>query len=348
MQDVRSHIGSGTYGRVYVHDFCRERVAIKEYKRSEDGDFGIPHDLVREMAVYRRMPWHENVVHAIHTEWEGGTFRVLLPLATGTVWNIIPSTEEVALRCATQIMAGVRHLHSHGCVHRDIKPNNILMFGDECRITDFGSAVFTTALPIREWGLTTFKYAAPEVLRSRPYGPEADVWSVGVVCGEIITDAHMFGGHTEKEVYESILERWDRLSQRLPRPLIFMLKLHPALRPVTGFVRHDCGEFVCDDVDAASIREHADRLANGKVGDTVRKHALSLVHKYMSSDRCPRAPGRGSMNSLVLASLVLSEKLLVGTDNMTQDTENFTPTVKHYERDVFNAVYDLVGPTRGP
>lgn len=102
-----------------------------------------------------------------------------------------------------QVFLGMYVLHQNNIVHRDIKPNNILL-NDSCdlKICDFGFAreVYNDPnLDITEYVVTRY-YRAPEImLNSRKYGTEVDIWSVGCTFFELL-DSKILFGHTKNYI----------------------------------------------------------------------------------------------------------------------------------------------------
>jgi len=89
-------------------------------------------------------------------------------------------------------------VHKAGVVHRDIKPDNILVLSErECRLADFGVAVLPgeeSSLEELKNGIGTMAYMAPEVLEGRGYDQRSDVYSLGVTFYELLTGRHPFEG----------------------------------------------------------------------------------------------------------------------------------------------------------
>lgn len=93
----------------------------------------------------------------------------------------------VLLRVLRDASAGLAHLHSHGVVHRDVKPANVLLRDEQVKLCDFGSSR-DLQHTIQQMSLAgTLDYMAPEVLNKEPAGRSADVWSFGVLLFECVT-----------------------------------------------------------------------------------------------------------------------------------------------------------------
>ena len=102
----------------------------------------------------------------------------------------------------TNILEGLEHLHNNRILHRDIKPQNILIHNDNIKISDFG---FAESFEKSEL-ITTFcgsqLYMAPEILKDRKYSSESDIWSLGVLLYELLTKEHPYYCDTKKELWD--------------------------------------------------------------------------------------------------------------------------------------------------
>ena len=97
-------------------------------------------------------------------------------------------------------------IHKAGVIHRDLKPDNILVINEkECRLADFGVAVLPgeeSSLEELQQGVGTMAYMAPEVLEGTGYDQRSDVYSLGVTFYELLTGRHPFEGATLAEQVE--------------------------------------------------------------------------------------------------------------------------------------------------
>lgn len=151
--------------------------------------------VTREAAVLEQLDADGTIISCIDfyqeathsylvTEYaEGGSLQTRLDACKSL-------SEDIVKQLARSLLKGLGHLHSHNVCHRNLRPNNILMHynddGEETTLLcDFGCAIH---LPYFKGtrGMVTGKcgsvfYAAPEVQNRRPYGTQADMWSLGVV-----------------------------------------------------------------------------------------------------------------------------------------------------------------------
>lgn len=106
-----------------------------------------------------------------------------------------------------QLLAGVQKCHQHKVLHRDLKPQNLLIKDNEIlKLADFGLAR-AFGIPVKNFTheVVTLWYRAPDILLgSKNYSTSVDMWSVGCIFGEIVTRMPLFMGKNEQEQLQKI------------------------------------------------------------------------------------------------------------------------------------------------
>lgn len=171
---------------------------------------GISGTTVRELCLLTQLEAHPNVLSLVDWEVSQPCVCVYTPLAQGTLSNAVRDAPphpfpplRVAHLCA-QLWGGLSHLHSHQYVHRDVKPENVLVYDGWTRLvlSDFG-------LARRMWPegqcmtreVVTLWYRPPEVALGRAYNAAVDVWSMALTCAFVITGGwHCFQVESETEL----------------------------------------------------------------------------------------------------------------------------------------------------
>ncbi|CAE7321188.1 unnamed protein product [Symbiodinium sp. CCMP2456] len=183
-------LGSGAVARV-----CRmqeletgRHVAVKVVEKYPLQIRNMITQMEREIRVHKRL-CHPNILH-LHACFEDSThWYMVLELASRLV-NLLVRHPWKRLRepqagwLFGQVVDGVSHLHQNGCVHRDLKPDNVLMVEDCPKICDFGWCAELNEGQRRTF-CGTFDYMAPEVIFGEGHGSEADVWSLGITLYEV-------------------------------------------------------------------------------------------------------------------------------------------------------------------
>ena len=125
-----------------------------------------------------------------------------------------------AISIALQILAALRIAHQQGVIHRDVKPQNILMQSDgKVKVADFGIASAGGDSEMTEAGsiVGTAQYLAPEQARGLAVGPPADLYAVGIVLYEMLSGRVPFEGDTAVSVaMRHVQEAPEPLSERNP------------------------------------------------------------------------------------------------------------------------------------
>ncbi|CAK9198605.1 unnamed protein product [Sphagnum troendelagicum] len=200
-------IGEGTYGVVYrARDrVTNETVALKKI-RLEQEDEGVPSTAIREISLLKEMQ-HGNVVRlqdVVHSEKRLYLVFEYLDLDLKKHMDTCPDLAKDPRLIKTylyQILRGVAYCHSHRVLHRDLKPQNLLIDRrtNALKLADFGLAR-AFGIPVRTFTheVVTLWYRAPEILLgSRHYSTPVDVWSVGCIFAEMVNQRPLFPGDSE-------------------------------------------------------------------------------------------------------------------------------------------------------
>lgn len=205
-------IGRGSYATVWkgrVEAFPDEAVAVKVISRQTVTETA---QLRQEVEVLRRIS-HDNIVRFRDLKKSAAHFYLVLEYcAGGDLSQFLREKgrveEEVARRFLTQIAAGLCVLHRENVLHRDLKPQNILLSDSSAspvlKIADFG---FARALQPQDMAATICGsplYMAPEILRHEPYDARADLWSVGAILYELLVGRPPFTGANPMQLLANI------------------------------------------------------------------------------------------------------------------------------------------------
>ena len=266
-------LGSGGMGTVFeAEDVTLGRsVAVKVLKPEVTAAPGSRARFEREARVASQLD-HPGAVQVHEFGEADGTLFLVMQILTGTVLRDALNQEGRpapirSFRLVRQIAATLEYAHGKGVVHRDVKPENILInrFGDEAEqavLVDFGIAFLLGSE--RDGRLTkdgaitgTPDYCAPEQVRGREIGPPADVYALGCVLMELLTGHAPFEGEPNEIMARHMFVDAPALSDwcpdvAWPRELETlvgqMLSKEPRLRITTGEVIEALGT-VHDDWD---------------------------------------------------------------------------------------------------
>lgn len=196
-------IGSGQYADVFEATLVadpKKLFAIKKIKiAAESADVGISYDSLREIRFLQELN-HPNIIklHAVFSTKDQNLNLVLEHLPQGDLLVLVQDTQRTRYTPADvkswmlMMMRGVWFCHQNFILHRDIKPNNLLIAANgEIKLADFGLAR-SFADPYAEMTsqVITSWYRPPELFfRARYYGGAVDIWSCGCVFAELINRA---------------------------------------------------------------------------------------------------------------------------------------------------------------
>ncbi|WP_077801855.1 serine/threonine-protein kinase [Streptomyces sp. JHA26] len=194
-------LGSGGMGTVYL---CRtpagQRLAVKVVREDLTGHSEIRQRFAREVAALREVHSPYTVpVYAAETDvpplWLA-TRYVEGPTLAARVRDTGPLSAEPVARLGLMLAEALATVHARGVIHRDVKPGNIIMEGDEPRLIDFGiarSIVDVGGLTAPGTIIGTSGYMAPEQLAGGRPSPAVDVFALGAVLTFAATGRPPFG-----------------------------------------------------------------------------------------------------------------------------------------------------------
>jgi eukaryotic-like serine/threonine-protein kinase len=195
-----SELGRGAMGVVYraLDTQTQSLVAVKCLLHEATTE-ETRRRVEREVAGLARLA-HPHVVRLLDTVSVEGCTLIVLELAADGSLGTVAATQPGLARLLTilrDIALGLEHIHAHGLVHRDIKPDNILFAGTVPKISDLGlsravdaSSMLTAAGAV----LGTFRYLSPEQIRSSAVDARADLYSLGVCMYEVLAGQPPFTG----------------------------------------------------------------------------------------------------------------------------------------------------------
>lgn len=207
-------IGEGTYGVVYkASDKATGEVVALKKIRLEAEDEGIPSTAIREISLLKELQ-HPNIVRlydVVHTERRLTLVFEYLDQDLKKYLDICEGGLETTILKSFlyQLLCGVAFCHTHRVLHRDLKPQNLLINREgKLKLADFGLAR-AFGIPVRSYTheVVTLWYRAPDVLMgSRTYSTPVDIWSVGCIFAEMATSKPLFAGTSESDQLKRIFK----------------------------------------------------------------------------------------------------------------------------------------------
>lgn len=202
-----AEIGEGSYGVVYKakHKETEQIVALKSICFDNTTD-GIPYTTLREIAVLKTLQ-HQNIVLLKDIIVEKCQLYMVLDFVCQDLRTCINATPDghfmdhkLIKNYMKQILQAIDFCHTRRVLHRDLKPENILITSKGIvKVTDFGLAR-TVSIPVRTYThqVVTLHYRAPELLLGADnYFTSVDIWSIGCIFAELMTNNILFRGSSE-------------------------------------------------------------------------------------------------------------------------------------------------------
>ncbi|MEV6218244.1 serine/threonine-protein kinase [Nocardia sp. NPDC051833] len=263
-------IGQGGFGAVYEVDNGARRAALKVVPKRPGAD---RESLATELADVRNVIRIEEVGE----DNAPASYLLLMPLAQTSLRTVLSDRgalpEDEVIKILRDVVTALDDL-GRAVVHRDIKPDNVLLLGETWHLSDFGIARYAEAATatVTHKGTATLHYAPPEWWRNEHLHSHSDVYSTGVMAYELLTGACPFTGRSREELRDQHLTTPPAPLATVSVPklatlVLSMLDKRPAARPTP--------------------RKILERLATATIepSTALRKlHAADLAHVTRSAE----------------------------------------------------------------
>jgi len=224
--EIIEKVGSGGMSDVYkakCHKLNRF-VAIKVLKQefSEDKNFVSKFKVEAQSAAGLT---HPNIVNVYDVGEDDGIYYIVMELIEGITLKkyiekkeIIPVKEAVSI--AIQVAQGIEAAHNNHIIHRDIKPQNIIISREgKVKVTDFGIARAASSNTINSNAMGSVHYISPEQAKNGYIDEKSDIYSLGITLYEMITGKVPFEGDSTVSV------ALQHINEELPNPKLLVKDL---------------------------------------------------------------------------------------------------------------------------
>ncbi|KAK8595967.1 hypothetical protein V6N13_000635 [Hibiscus sabdariffa] len=309
MEDVKTaynigkELGRGQFGVTHLctHKQTGEQFACKTIAKRKLSNKEDIEDVRREVQIMHHLTGQANIVELKGAYEDKQSVHLVMELcAGGELFDRIIAkghyTERAAATLLRTIVQILHTCHSMGVIHRDLKPENFLLLNKEenspLKATDFGLSVFYK--PGEEFKdiVGSAYYIAPEVLK-RKYGPEADIWSIGVMLYILLSGVPPFWAESENGIFTAILRGhvdfssapWPKISAQAKDLVKKMLTLNPKQRlTAVQVLKHPWIEVDGEAPDTPLDNAVLSRLKQFKAMNQFKKVALRVIAGCLSEE----------------------------------------------------------------
>ncbi|KPA77802.1 putative protein kinase [Leptomonas pyrrhocoris] len=316
--EILESVGVGNFGVVLKARDCvtGDIVAIKQVPLG-DTDKEELDSIIKEVEILQ-MCDHPNVVRFFGTYQSLGVLWIVMEYCEGgsvdNVYDLLrrPLSEALIAYVCRETLLGLRYLHEHLIIHRDVKGSNILLSRDgQVKLADFGvSAALMHTLSRRNTFIGTALWMAPEVIVEKEYDYRADIWSLGITTIELAEgQPPHFGMHMARAVFAiphndpptlHAKERWSpqmnafirRLltKEKESRPSATTMLMDPFLNPSTIASRADMAAVVEQLLTKRKSMDEAEGNTNPSTLTIVTRSSSAVGEDEDGAEEVPSMP----------------------------------------------------------
>ncbi|PSS18186.1 Serine/threonine-protein kinase [Actinidia chinensis var. chinensis] len=332
-------VGEGSFGKVYKgrRKYTGQTVAMKFILKHGKSEKDIQ-NLRQEIEILRKLK-HENVIEMLDSFESPHEFCVVTEFAQGELFEILEDDkclpEEQVQAIAKQLVRALHYLHSNRIIHRDMKPQNILIgAGSVIKLCDFGfaRAMSTNTVVLRSIKGTPL-YMAPELVREQPYNHTADLWSLGVILYELFVGQPPFYTNSVyaliRHIIKDPVKYPDNMSTSFKSFLKGLLNKEPQNRLTWPallehpFVKETLEELEARDISATTDAARGCNAAWRGEGNIYVPAGLAGASPD-SKNQSPVAIGNGNVRSLRSDPQPNSPNLVTENSSPMEDFPGFT------------------------
>ena len=238
-------LGKGSFGEVWLvqHKVLGKQFAMKIIEKNPYIDVDL---IINEINILKKLD-HPNILKVLEFHLTNDKFYIITDyLPEGELFDEIDRksifSEREAAYIIYQVLSAIRYCHKMRVVHRDVKPENIMIMGREngllhVKLIDFGTAKLFKEGYKNNALVGSSYYIAPEVIRGK-YDEACDLWSIGVIMYILLTGFPPFNGDNEDEIIRSVLvgkydttsDAYRTLSNNAKDLITKLLKFNPSER----------------------------------------------------------------------------------------------------------------------
>ncbi|XP_022213506.2 LOW QUALITY PROTEIN: aurora kinase C [Drosophila obscura] len=237
--DIGRPLGRGKFGNVYL---AREKesqfvVALKVLFKRQIGESNVEHQVRREIEIQSHLR-HPHILRLYAYFHDDVRIYLILEYAPqGTLFNALQAQplkrfdERQSATYIKSLCLALLYLHERDIIHRDIKPENLLLgHKGVLKIADFGWSVHEPN-SMRMTLCGTVDYLPPEMVQAKPHTKNVDLWSLGVLCFELLVGHAPFLSKNYDETYKKILKAEYKLPEHISKAAAHLISKLLVLNP---------------------------------------------------------------------------------------------------------------------